>query len=81
MSDNEQILDTVRKFLDIKIRATWDSIGFWEPEGRDNPEFLLNLRLWTELETVRKMLDDLVFAKDILTIWEDYNDRCHGKND
>lgn len=39
------------------------------------------LWVWTELDTVRRMLNDLVFAKSILTIWEDHDDNYHGEND
>ena len=81
MSDNEQILDAVRKYLDNKVRATWDSLQYWETRGTDTPEYIRNLRVWTELDTVRRMLNDLGYAKAILTIWEDYNDRYHGEND
>ena len=79
--ENEQILDAVRKYLDNKVAAVWDSLKFWETRGTNTPEYKTNLRVWAELDNVKKMLNDPVYAKSILTIWEDYNDRYHGEND
>lgn len=81
MSDNEQILDAARKYLDNKVAAVWDSLKYWETMGTDTPGYKSSLRVWAELDTIKRMLNDPEYAKSILTIWEDYNDRYHGEND
>lgn len=35
MSDNEQILDAVRKYLDNKVRATWGSQVLGDNRNRE----------------------------------------------